>query len=51
MTSSSLILATLRTNVSGLYIRAVVPTKDAFTVYLSKAGGKQVDFSYMIING
>ncbi len=51
VTSSSQILATLQTSVSGLYIRAVVPTTNAFTVYLSKAGGKTVYFSYMIING
>jgi hypothetical protein len=51
VTSSSLVLVTLRTSVSGLYVKAVTPTTGAFTVYLSKSPGKTVAFSYLIING
>jgi len=51
VTTSSLILVTLQSSVSGLYVKAVTPTAGAFTVYLSKAPGKTIYFSYFIING
>jgi hypothetical protein len=50
VTTSSYVLATLQTNVSGLYVRGVVCTTGAFTIYLSKAPGKAVYVAYLVIN-
>ena len=50
VTSSSYVLATLQTNISGLYVRGVVCTTGSFTIYLSKAPGKAVYVAYMVIN-
>lgn len=50
VTTSSYILATMQTNVSGCYVRAVVPGSGYFTIYLSKAPGKTAYIGYMVIN-
>ena len=50
VTTSTLIVATLQTSISGCYVRAVVPTTNAFTIYLSKAPGKTAIVGYMIAN-
>ena len=50
VTTASYVIATLQTNVSGLYVRAVVPTTGSFTIYLSKAPGKTVVVGYVVVN-
>jgi hypothetical protein len=50
VTTSSYILATLQTSVSGCYVRAVVPASGYFTIYLSKAPGKTAYIGYLVIN-
>ena len=50
VTSSSYVIATVQTSVSGLYVRAVVPTTGFFTIYLSKAPGKTVYVGYVVVN-
>ena len=50
VTTSSYIIATMQTNVSGLYVRAVVPTTGSFTIYLSKAPGKTAVVAYVVVN-
>lgn len=50
VTSSSYVIATMQTNVSGLYVRAVACTTGSFTIYLSKAPGKTVHVGYLVIN-
>jgi len=50
VTSSSYVVATLQTSVSGCYVRAVVCASGYFTIYLSKAPGKTVYAGYMVIN-
>jgi hypothetical protein len=50
VTTSSYVVATMQTNVSGLYVRAVVPTTGSFTIYLSKAPGKTVYVGYVVVN-
>lgn len=50
VSTSSYVLATLQTSVSGCYVRAVVPASGSFTIYLSKAPGKTVYVGYMVIN-
>ena len=50
VTSSSYVVATMQTNVSGLYVRSVVCGSGYFTIYLSKAAGKTAYVGYMVIN-
>lgn len=50
VTTSSYVIATLQTSVSGCYVRAVVPGSGYFTIYFSKAPGKTVYVGYMVIN-
>ena len=52
LTSSSLVLATLQSNVAGLYVQGVVtnPGGSAFTVYLSKAPAANVTVAWMAVN-
>jgi hypothetical protein len=50
VSTSSYILATLQTSVSGCYVRAVVPASGYFTIYLSKAPGKTAYIGYLVIN-
>jgi hypothetical protein len=50
VSTSSYVVATMQTNVSGLYVRAVVPTTGSFTIYLSKAPGKTVYVGYVVVN-
>jgi hypothetical protein len=50
VTTSSYVIATVQTSVTGLYVRAVVPTTGAFTIYLSKAPGKTVYVGFVVIN-
>jgi hypothetical protein len=50
VTTSSYIIATLQTSVSGVYVRAVVPASGSFRIYLSKAPGKTVYVGYLVIN-
>jgi hypothetical protein len=50
VTSSSYVIATVQTSVSGVYVRAVVPASGKLTIYLSKAGGKRIYVGYMVIN-
>jgi hypothetical protein len=52
LTASSFILATLQTNVAGLFIQAVVtnPAGSSFTVYLNKAPTKNVAVAWLAVN-
>jgi len=52
LTSASFILATLQTNVAGLFIQAVVtnPSGSSFTVYLNKAPSVNVAVAWMAVN-
>jgi hypothetical protein len=50
VTSSSFVVATLQTAVSGCYVRNVVCGAGYFTIYLSKAPGKSVVVGYLIVN-
>ena len=50
VTTASYVIATLQTSVTGCYVRAVVPTTNSFTIYLSKAPGKTIYIGYMVIN-
>jgi hypothetical protein len=50
VTTSSYIVATLQTSVSGCYVRAVVPASGSFTIYLSKAPGKTAYIGYVVVN-
>jgi hypothetical protein len=50
VSTSSLIVATLQTSISGCYVRAVVPAAGSFTIYLSKAPGKTAAVGYIVAN-
>jgi len=52
LTSASFILATLQTNVAGLFVQAVVthPSSSSFTVYLNKAPAINVAVAWMAVN-
>jgi hypothetical protein len=52
LTSSSFVLATLQTNVAGLYIQSVVttPSGSKFTIYLNKAPSVNVSVAWMVVN-
>jgi hypothetical protein len=50
VTTSSYVVATLQTNVSGLYVRAVVPASGSFKIYLSKSASKKVWVGFVVIN-
>jgi hypothetical protein len=50
VTTSSLVIATLATYRSGVYIAAVVPASGKFTVYLNKAVTASTYFVYLILN-
>ncbi len=52
LTSASFILATLQTNVAGLFIQAVVPNPagSSFTIYLNKAPTVSVVVAWMAVN-
>jgi len=52
LSASSFILATLQTNVAGLFIQAVVPSVSGsrFTVYLNKAPSVSVSVAWMAVN-
>ena len=45
--SSTFVVATLQTSVSGLYVRAVVPASGSFKIYLSKSPGKTVSVGWI----
>jgi hypothetical protein len=50
VTSSSYVIATMQTNVSGLYVRGVTCGAGYFNIWLSKAPGKTVYIAYLVIN-
>jgi len=52
LTSASFIMATLQTNVAGLFIQAVVthPSSSSFTVYLNKAPAVSVAVAWLAVN-
>jgi hypothetical protein len=50
VTTSSLILATLQTRRTGVYIAAAVPAAGKFTVYLNKAVTATTYFAYFVLN-
>lgn len=50
VTTSSYVIATLQTKVTGCYVQSVVPAAGSFTIYLSKAPGKTVYVAYFVIN-
>jgi hypothetical protein len=50
VTTSSFVVATLQTSISGCYVRAVVPAAGSFTIYLSKAPGKTAVVGYIVAN-
>ena len=49
VSTTSFVLATLQNNVSGLYIRAVVPASGSFRIYLSKSPGRNVSVSWLVL--
>jgi hypothetical protein len=50
VTASSYVLATMQTDVGGVYVRSVVPASGSFTIHLSKAAGTTVVVGYLVIN-
>ncbi len=50
VTSSSLVLVTLRTRRSGVYVAAAVPAAGKFTVYLNKAVTATTYFAYLVLD-
>lgn len=50
VTSASLVLVTLQTRRTGVYVAAAVPAAGKFTVYLNKAVTATTYFAYMILN-
>ena len=50
VTTSSLVIVTLQTYRSGVYVAAAVPAAGKFTVYLSKAVTATTYFAYFILN-
>lgn len=50
VTTSSYVIATLQTNRTGVYVRAVVPAAGKFTIYLNKAVGSATDVGFLVIN-
>jgi hypothetical protein len=50
VTTSSFVVATLQTSISGCSVRAVVPATGSFTIYLSKAPGKTAAVGYVVMN-
>jgi hypothetical protein len=50
VTSSSLVLVTLRTFRTGVYVAAAVPATGKFTVYLNKAVTAATYFSYLVLD-
>jgi len=51
VTSSSLVVATLQTAATGMYITSVVPAAGKFTVHLNKAAPANLKFAWFIIRG
>jgi hypothetical protein len=49
VSSASLIIATPKTNRAGVFVQAVVPTTNAFTIYLSKKVTGTTYVSYLIL--
>jgi len=50
MTSSSAVIATLQTHVTGTYVASVVSYTGKFRVYLNKSATSTLAFSYLVIN-
>lgn len=50
VTSSSLVLITLQSRRTGVYVAAAVPASGKFTVYLNKAVTATTYFAYMVLN-
>jgi hypothetical protein len=50
VTTSSMILATLQTRRTGVYVAAAVPASGRFTVYLNKAVTSTTYFAYFVLN-
>lgn len=50
VTSTSLVLVTLRTRRSGVYVAAAVPAAGKFTVYLNKAVTATTYFAYLVLD-
>jgi hypothetical protein len=50
VTTSSLVLVTLQTRRTGVYVAAAVPAAGKFTVYLNKAVTASTYFAYMVLN-
>lgn len=50
VTSASLVLVTLRTRRSGVYVAAAVPAAGKFTVYLNKAVTAATYFAYLVLD-
>jgi hypothetical protein len=50
LTSSNLVIATLQTHRTGVYIAAAVPTTGRFTLYLNKAVTATTYFAWFVLN-
>jgi hypothetical protein len=50
VTTSSYVIATLQTNRTGVFVRAVVPAAGKFTIYLNKAASGATDVGFLVIN-
>jgi hypothetical protein len=48
VSTSSIVVATLQSSVSGVYVRAVVPSSGSFKIYLSKSPGKTVTVGWIV---
>jgi hypothetical protein len=50
MQSTSLVLATLQTSITGVYVAAAVPASGKFTVHLNKATPAAAKFAWFVLN-
>ena len=50
LTSSNLVIATLQTHRTGVYVAAAVPTTGRFTLYLNKAVTATTYFAWVVLN-
>jgi hypothetical protein len=50
VTTSSLVIATLRTRRTGVYVAAAVPSSGKFTIYLNKAVSAATYVAYFVLN-
>jgi hypothetical protein len=50
VTTSSYVIATVQANLSGVYVRGVVPANGSFRIYLSKVVASAVSVGFLVVN-